>query len=312
MKILIYGAGIQGSFLAHSLLKNKKNEVTLLARGQRKADLEAHGLVLSHELQKRKTQDIVPVISTLQPDDWFDLIFVTMKYSDFDSVIEPLAKNRSQTIIFVGNQMNADKLEKAILGLSNFKKNILFGFQNTGGTRKNDEFTVLRFGKGNMKIQSLTGKISTSALLDQVFNKTDYSWKEYTQLNAWLKSHGALIMVMNSLDYIFDNDTKKIRRSKELHYAAGAYKEAFAVLEKNGYPIAPKAQKYFLGRPILAKILLKLLYLTPVMKMAEGNFKEIAAIIEAMNEMKTKTDLSTPNLDALTEAALNRYEKSLA
>ena len=34
MRILVYGAGVQGCQLAHSLAQNKKNVVTLLARGE--------------------------------------------------------------------------------------------------------------------------------------------------------------------------------------------------------------------------------------------------------------------------------------
>ena len=36
MRILVYGAGVLGCELAHVLLQNKKNDVTLLARGELK------------------------------------------------------------------------------------------------------------------------------------------------------------------------------------------------------------------------------------------------------------------------------------
>ena len=45
MKILIYGAGVLGSFYA-ARLHTAGHTVTLLARGQRLADLRAHGIVL--------------------------------------------------------------------------------------------------------------------------------------------------------------------------------------------------------------------------------------------------------------------------
>lgn len=111
MKILVYGAGIQGSYLAHSLLKGN-NQVTLLARGSRKKELQTNGLVLTHSLQRKQTKDTLQVIETLQPKDQYELIFVTMKYSDFPTVIDSLAENCSQTILFVGNQIDAAGLEK--------------------------------------------------------------------------------------------------------------------------------------------------------------------------------------------------------
>ena len=43
MRILVYGAGVQGCQLAHSLAQNKKNVVTLLARGEWKAVIDQKG-----------------------------------------------------------------------------------------------------------------------------------------------------------------------------------------------------------------------------------------------------------------------------
>ena len=47
MRILVYGAGVQGCQLAHSLAQNKKNVVTLLARGEWKEVIDQKGLTLS-------------------------------------------------------------------------------------------------------------------------------------------------------------------------------------------------------------------------------------------------------------------------
>ena len=46
MRILVYGAGVQGCELAHRLLQNKKNVVTMLARGEWKERLDQRGLVI--------------------------------------------------------------------------------------------------------------------------------------------------------------------------------------------------------------------------------------------------------------------------
>ena len=62
MKILVFGAGIIGSYLAHIFCKN--NDVTLLARGERKRELEQSGLVIRHHLQRRTTTDSCRKTST--------------------------------------------------------------------------------------------------------------------------------------------------------------------------------------------------------------------------------------------------------
>ena len=43
MRILVYGAGVQGCELAHRLAQNEKNTVTLLARGEWKERIDQKG-----------------------------------------------------------------------------------------------------------------------------------------------------------------------------------------------------------------------------------------------------------------------------
>ena len=95
MKILIYGAGVQGSYLAHVLSCNELNEVTVLARGQRAEEIQENGIVIKHYLQRKKTKNKVHVIKKLEENDIYDLIFVKMKYNDFPTVLTTLAENKS-------------------------------------------------------------------------------------------------------------------------------------------------------------------------------------------------------------------------
>ena len=73
MKILIIGAGVLGSNLAHSLKKN--NEITILARNKTYENLKNNGLIIKHKL-KRKTVDHFNIINKLSDDDIYDVIFV--------------------------------------------------------------------------------------------------------------------------------------------------------------------------------------------------------------------------------------------
>ena len=66
MRILVYGAGVQGCELAHRLLQNKKNVVTMLARGEWKERLDQRGLVIRHWAQCRTTVDRVEVMQAMQ------------------------------------------------------------------------------------------------------------------------------------------------------------------------------------------------------------------------------------------------------
>ena len=69
MRILVYGAGVQGCQLAHSLAQNKKNVVTLLARGEWKEVIDQKGLTIRHMLQRKTTVDRMQTTDVLAPGD---------------------------------------------------------------------------------------------------------------------------------------------------------------------------------------------------------------------------------------------------
>ncbi len=63
MKILIIGAGVLGSNLAHSIKKD--NNITILARNKTYEKLKNKGLIIKHKL-KGKTIDHFNIINKLE------------------------------------------------------------------------------------------------------------------------------------------------------------------------------------------------------------------------------------------------------
>ena len=112
MRILVYGAGVLGCELTHVLLQNKKNVVTLLARGEWKEMIDQKGLVIRHWAQRRTTTERVKTIDVLAPDDFYDLVFVVVQAGQLPDVLPALKANRSQYFVFVGNDPHA----KQVLG----------------------------------------------------------------------------------------------------------------------------------------------------------------------------------------------------
>ena len=74
MKVLVYGAGVIGCYLAHVLCA-AGNEVTLLARGAWKDALEKDGLVIRHRLQRKTTVDRPAVIGTPDSGAQYNVVF---------------------------------------------------------------------------------------------------------------------------------------------------------------------------------------------------------------------------------------------
>src|SRR5690554_3868981 len=173
MRILVFGAGVLGSYLAHSLIRGG-NDVTVLARGKRAEQLKKDGLVIRHYFQYKTTGVKVKVIHELQSDDLYDLIFVVMKYNDFPSVLPILAENQSQNIVLVGNNADVHGMQAVLQEQSNAKKNVIFGFQLSGGLREDSGRIICIRGWGQMVLGSLDGEIPIKPLLENAFKHVKY------------------------------------------------------------------------------------------------------------------------------------------
>lgn len=114
MKILIYGAGVLGSYEAYEL-KRVGHEVTILARGKRYEELKEKGLVIRHWLQRRTTVDKINVVKELLPEDQYDVTFIVMQSSQVKAVLAAISANvRCPLFVFVGNEDKAKEIAEEI------------------------------------------------------------------------------------------------------------------------------------------------------------------------------------------------------
>ncbi|MCM3697956.1 ketopantoate reductase family protein [Paenibacillus macerans] len=305
MRVLVYGAGVLGSYLAHVLVRGG-NQVTVLARGKRAEELERDGLVIRHYFQRKTTVDQVRVIRTLEAGDIYDLIFVVMKYSDFPAVMPILANNRSSNIIIVGNNTDARDMQNFLKEHSETPKNIAFGFQLSAGTRENGQTICIRGGGGQMVLGGLDGPIPFKAELDLAFANVKYKLTYHDNIDAWLKNHIVPILALTYAVTIHERRMRKIAGdSKLLRQIVAAMDEGFRVLEAQGYPLVPAGQASFIRKhPVLLRLLLKIYHLLPASRLVDGSTNEIAALSSVFREWKNRSNAATPNWDILEERFL--------
>ena len=89
MKILVYGALVQGSVYA-AQLKRAGNDVVELARGARTEDIRIHGMVLSelpHGANVATQVDVV--VQRLDPSDYYDLALVAVRRNQLGDIFAP-------------------------------------------------------------------------------------------------------------------------------------------------------------------------------------------------------------------------------
>ena len=100
MRILIYGAGVIGSFYASRFAKAGL-DVTVLARGQRLKELQGHGLWYRGKTRTHKVE--VKTISELKPNDRYQFIFLTVRENQVEEALEDISRNESPNVVTMVN-----------------------------------------------------------------------------------------------------------------------------------------------------------------------------------------------------------------
>lgn len=232
MRILIIGAGVLGSNLAHSI--KKCNDVTILARNKTYENLKNNGLIIKHKLGKRSV-DHFNVIDKLEENDIYDVIFVVSRFSSLDSIVKIIEKNKSKNIVFVGNNMNAEKY-------MNIKdKNILFAFFMAAGKKYDGYINSICLNK--IEIGRTDGKDISNEFIKSIFKETKIKVTIENKMNDYLKTHACAVLPLVFASYKVDGNLKLLKKDKEYSLLImDAIIEGYDVLKKLGYEILSKGE----------------------------------------------------------------------
>lgn len=241
MKLLVYGAGVIGSYLAHALCA-AGNDVTVLARGSRKAELEQNGLVIRHHLQKTTTLDRPRIVGGIGAEP-YDIVFAVMQYQQMRDILDDLAAVNSPLVVLVGNNLSASDMEAHIKAHTVVSKTVAFGFQTTGGRRENGGMVCVRQGNGKLHCGLLHAPFDerTKAALLRAFGDTGYRLAFQPDMEGWYRSHLAFILPVAYLCYALDCDLTRAKRV-QLNLCLDAAREGFALLRALGTPILPSGE----------------------------------------------------------------------
>ena len=234
MRILVYGAGVQGCELAHRLAQNEKNTVTLLARGEWKERIDQKGLTIRHWAQLKTTVDRVPTIETLAPEESYDIVFVTVQAGQLPEILPVLKQNKSEFFVFVGNQPHARSVLQAMQRPAD---KIAFGFQNNGGRRENGQVISVHAGIG-MTVGGATAPLSGifRQRLQAAFAGVKYKLTFYSDMDEWLKCHLALILPVCYVCYACNGDLTKATAEQRKLMLDAAW-EGCRMLKAAGVPV---------------------------------------------------------------------------
>lgn len=306
MKILVIGAGVLGCNLAANLFEAHK-DVVLLARGTWYETIKNKGLSIRRRMKLRTSNYKINVIDVLGDDDSYDVVFVCLRYTQLDGIVETLAKNKSKNIVFIGNNMKAS-FYAAMLP----DKNVMFGFALSAGHRDADRVVSIDLRK--ITIGDLKGHASNKQLIEEIFADTRYNVVYEPDMEDYLISHAAFIVPVSFACYYTNGDLKKIKKDDEyIGKIIKANIECYRAMEKMGHTILPKNDQQY-SSPKYIKICLrffKLMCWTQLGKICASDHAmnagdEMDALASDLEKLLRESGLPTPNYDE-TRKSLDKF-----
>ena len=307
-RVLVYGAGPLGSLFA-ARLQEGGNDVSILARGQRLADLHEHGIVLHDVRTKQQTVTRVNVVEALAPEDAYDLVLVIMRKNHALKILSVLAANtHTPTILFLMN--NAAGPGELVEALG--RERVLIGFPNSAGYREGhvvhclagteDNPALVPFGEVDGRVTPRTRQVAR--ILESA---PGFGAETRTDMDAWLKYHVALLMPsLAPALYAAGTDKDRLARTRDLVVlTVRAIREGFRVLRALGLPVTPSRFKVFewMPEPLMVWFLQRRLT-DPLMEVAmvrhaNAARDEVTHLTDEFLVLAHATSVPTPAIDRL-------------
>ncbi|NEU59898.1 2-dehydropantoate 2-reductase N-terminal domain-containing protein [Paenibacillus sp. ALJ109b] len=255
-RILIFGAGVIGSMYAIKLIE-AGFDVTLFAHSNRFKSLRENGLQYKEKDKVRSIQ--VNVLDTLENDDIYDFIFVTVRYDRSESALLALKDNQSKNIVTMTSNSIGFSSWLDIVG-----DRLLPAFPGFGGQIKDGVLharflpkfiAATAFGEINGVV---TERIENLATLFKTA-KLPYVIKK--DMQAYLITHSvsdiAMLSFLHSENKIIDNNTARTRKTaRKITVTLKAHLRA---IQKAGVSIDPPMLRMVLKIP---NIFLDLFFMT--------------------------------------------------
>ena len=186
MRILIFGAGVIGSLYA-ALLAEAGYDVSIYARGRRLESLTQEGLLYKRKGKIRKAP--IRVLSKIEEEDLYDLVFLTVRENQLHAALEELRKNGSPIIVTMVNSLETYDQWEAICG----KGRIIPAFPGAGGGFDGGVLDAAltprliqptTFGKTDGKERALAGVLHRAKIPCQIV----------PDMHAWQLCHLAMVV----------------------------------------------------------------------------------------------------------------------
>lgn len=237
MKVLVYGAGVIGTLYAAGLQESGQL-VTLLARGQRLADIRRHGLTLENVVSGSGWTTRVDVTERLAAEDQYDVALITVRRDQLASVMPALQANRCiPTMVFMlNNPVGSNDLVSA-LG----QDRVLLGFPGAGGMVDGHTVRYALISQQPTTLGELNGQSSERVRgLARAFKAAGFPTTISGDMDGWLKAHAFFVTAVSGAIYMVGGDCRRLSEdSAALTLMTKGVREGFAAVRALGRTVTP-------------------------------------------------------------------------
>ncbi len=237
MDILVYGAGVIGT-LYGAKMQLAGHRVTVLARSERCAAIQAQGLSIEDVVSGARAATRVSTVERLDPGDRYDLALVAVRREQLSDILPQLQANRNiPTLLFMqNNPLGASELANT-LG----RERVLLGFPGAGGTL--DGFTVkyVMIAQQPTTLGELDGSQTVRLrALARMFRAAGFRMRIERDMDAWLKAHAFFVTAVSGALYLCGGDCRRLSSDRAtLRLMTSGVREGYRAVRALGRPIRP-------------------------------------------------------------------------
>ncbi len=216
--------------------------MSLLARGQRAVSLRTQGILLEDASTGRRTTTRVSVVDQLAPTDNYDVVVVTVRLDQLESVLPILAANRqTPTLLFMLN--NPDGMQRFEMLESH---RVVLGFPSVGGAREGD---VIRYIIAPRVLTMMLGKEDGRVTprirqLAVAFKRAGFSVALSSDMQTWLKTHAIMDLCIIAVVVMTKGTSAQLGRTrKNVVVMVQAIHEGLLALQAQAIPLTPFSMK---------------------------------------------------------------------
>ena len=306
MKILIYGGDVVGSIYA-ARLHGPKHDVTILASGDRLAELQQHGVVLRHAITGDELFLHVRLIEGLSRHDRYDIALVAVPSYELASLPPDLVCNRQiGTLLVLTAHFGACENWHNILN----KNRVLLGCPGFAGTMSGPKVDYL-------PTPLLLQHATIGALDDQAVPQLRAAMHMFREAGVYVSRCNRIDALVRTQAAVFVSLAAAVRASQSSGVQVGydldtaglvirSIRECFAVLAQLQVPATPRHLKWISSAP--AKYLRDWLlawsrtieFSVIVAAQLEAAGDEIAYLADQLRLFSMLASVDTPAFDELT------------